>query len=231
MKTIQSTKSRFETQLGRLTVRRRVTIPLNEGPADFITFGGLQDSGEHIAIEFAGETRATTPLVRVHSECLTGDVFGSGKCDCGEQLREAMVEIRREGGVLVYLRQEGRGIGLYNKLDAYALQQRGFDTYESNRLLGFRDDLRSYDVAAQILVALGKTRVRLLSNNPDKAAQLASRGVTVTDLVPTGVFLKKSNENYLRAKASKTGHKIDFAGAIAAAGAGADAGALTETSP
>jgi len=212
MKTERYAALNQEPPLSPVMVRRRVSVPMAEGAGTFVTFAGLGESGEHIAIEFPGEIPTATPLVRIHSECLTGDVFSSGKCDCGEQLREAITKIRREGGVLIYLRQEGRGIGLYNKLDAYALQQRGFDTYESNRLLGFRDDLRSYDVAAQMLLALGQTRIRLLSNNPDKAAQLSDFGITISDLVPTGVFVKKDNKDYLQTKVNKTGHHIKFEG-------------------
>ena len=192
-------------------VRQRVQVPLEGGTGTFVSFNHLDDHGEHIAIEFPSPAVATAPLVRVHSECLTGDVFLSGKCDCGEQLREAVSRLQKEGGVLVYLRQEGRGIGLYNKLDAYALQQRGFDTYESNNLLGFQNDLRSYQTAAQMLMALGHSRIRLLSNNPDKMDQLTDLGIQVTELVPTGVFVKEANKDYLLAKAHKTGHHIDIA--------------------
>ena len=123
----------------------------------------------------------SAPLVRLHSECLTGDVFGSQRCDCGPQLREAVERIADAGGFLLYLRQEGRGIGLYAKLDAYALQDAGLDTYEANLALGFAADERDYTVAAQMLRALGVSRVALLSNNPDKAAQLTGLGITVTE--------------------------------------------------
>ena len=125
------------------------------------------------------------PLIRPHSECLTGDVFGSQRCDCGPQLREAVERIADAGGYLLYLRQEGRGIGLYSKLEAYALQDTGIDTYEANLALGHREDERSYVAAAQMLHALGVSRVALLSNNPDKARQLRSCGVTVVAQVPT----------------------------------------------
>ena len=149
------------------------------------------------------------PLVRPHSECLTGDVFGSQRCDCGSQLREAVERIAKSGGFLLYLRQEGRGIGLYAKLDAYALQDAGLDTYEANLALGHREDERSYLVAAQMLQALGEARVALLSNNPDKAQQLRRFGVTVAERVPTEVHLSASNARYLATKARRGAHTLD----------------------
>src|ERR1700712_5697330 len=159
------------------TERTRVTVPLRfpDGyatTAEVITFAGLVDGKEHLALALGDVRNAAVPLVRAHSECLTGDVFGSERCDCGPQLREAVETIATTGGYLLYLRQEGRGIGLYAKLDAYALQDVGLDTYQANLALGYREDERDYTVAAQMLQALGLTRVALLSNNPDKAAQL-----------------------------------------------------------
>jgi GTP cyclohydrolase II len=148
------------------------------------------------------------PLVRPHSECLTGDVLGSQRCDCGPQLREAVERIAEHGGFLLYLRQEGRGIGLYAKLDAYALQDGGLDTYQANLALGYAEDERDYTVAAQMLQALGLDRVALLSNNPDKAAQLSRLGVTVTAQVPTGQHLSAANAGYLAAKARHAGHTL-----------------------
>ena len=148
------------------------------------------------------------PLVRPHSECLTGDVLGSQRCDCGPQLREAVERIAEAGGYLLYLRQEGRGIGLYAKLDAYALQDAGLDTYQANRALGYAEDERDYTVAAQMLQALGLSRVALLSNNPDKAAQLDRLGVMVTERIPTGLHLSATNARYLAAKARHGGHTL-----------------------
>ena len=159
---------------------------------------------------FTPDTRhGSTPLVRPHSECLTGDVFGSQRCDCGAQLREAVELIADAGGYLLYLRQEGRGIGLYAKLDAYALQDVGLDTYEANLALGYAEDQRDYTVAAQMVQALGLSRIALLSNNPDKAAQLAALGVIVSERVPTGVHLSAANAGYLATKARRGAHTLD----------------------
>ncbi|MFB8130386.1 GTP cyclohydrolase II [Streptomyces sp. RLB3-17] len=193
------------------TVRTRVTVPLRFGDgysvdAELVTFHGLADDKEHLAVVL-GKPGAT-PLVRLHSECLTGDVFGSARCDCGPQLREAVERIAERGGVLLYLRQEGRGIGLYNKLDAYALQDQGLDTYAANAALGLPEDGRDYTAAAQMLQALGIDDVDLLSNNPDKAEQLRDLGVTVSHRVPTGVFTTAHNVRYLRAKVLQTQHTL-----------------------
>jgi GTP cyclohydrolase II len=158
-----------------------------------------------------GEIDADKPtLTRLHSQCLTGDVFGSERCDCGPQLREAVERIAEQGGFLLYLRQEGRGIGLYAKLDAYALQDAGLDTYEANVALGRGEDERDYSAAAQMLLALGADRIRLLSNNPDKAVQLAERGIEVTQQIPTGVHMSSANVRYLATKASHTAHTIEL---------------------
>src|SRR5215211_5541580 len=152
------------TSIPAATVRTRVRIPLRFADG----YSVPADGAEHIALVL-GDPAAGTPLVRLHSECLTGDVFGSARCDCGPQLREAVQRITEAGGFLLYLRQEGRGIGLYAKLDAYALQDAGLDTYEANRALGRGEDERDYTVAAQMLLTLGADRITLLSNNPDKA--------------------------------------------------------------
>jgi GTP cyclohydrolase II len=155
------------------------------------------------------------PLVRLHSECMTGDVFGSARCDCGPQLRDAAEKVGQAGGYLIYLRQEGRGIGLYNKLDAYALQDQGLNTYEANEALGLPSDARDYSAAAQMLKTLGAERIRLLSNNPDKAAQLVGHGIEVKGKVPTGVFVTPTNLRYLQTKVNVTGHRIALNGAAA----------------
>src|SRR3954464_3384922 len=189
-------------------VRTLVSVPLRfpDGyatTAQVMSFTGLVDGAEHLALQLGDPT--DVPLVRPHSECLTGDVFGSQRCDCGPQLREAVERIATAGGYLLYLRQEGRGIGLYDKLDAYALQDAGLDTYEANLALGHAADERDYTVAAQMLRALGVSELSLLSNNPDKAGQLLRLGLTVVSRVPTGVHVSAANAAYLRAKA-RNGH-------------------------
>jgi GTP cyclohydrolase II len=148
------------------------------------------------------------PLVRPHSECLTGDVLGSERCDCGPQLREAVARISDAGGYLLYLRQEGRGIGLYDKLDAYALQDQGLDTYDANLALGHDPDERDYTVAAQMLLALGAPTIALLSNNPDKRTQLLDNGIEIVEQLPTDVHLSATNARYLSAKAERGGHTL-----------------------
>ena len=194
-------------------VRRRIRIPLRfadgySAPATVISFTGLTDAQQHVALEFGRPAAARLPLVRLHSECLTGDVFGSQRCDCGPQLREAVERITEHGGYVLYLRQEGRGIGLYDKLDAYALQDRGLDTYDANLALGHRADERDYTSAAQMLRALGANRIALLSNNPDKGAQLARLGITIVRQVPTALHLTETNAAYLTAKARRGGHDL-----------------------
>ncbi len=208
-------------ELPNASIRREVVIPLQfldgyTARARVLTFDGLVDGLEHLALGFGRYAEAseqstsavTVPLVRPHSECLTGDVFGSQRCDCGAQLREAVERIAEAGGYLLYLRQEGRGIGLYRKLDAYLLQDEGFDTYEANLALGHAEDERDYTVAAQMLEALEIQRVALLSNNPDKAAQLTRLGVTVAARVPTGVHLSATNAGYLETKAWRGAHTL-----------------------
>jgi GTP cyclohydrolase II len=196
-------------------IRTKVRVPLRfpdgwETVADVFTFTGLADGREHLALGLGAYDTAVPPLVRPHSECLTGDVFGSQRCDCGPQLREAAERIAESGGYLLYLRQEGRGIGLYAKLDAYALQDQGLDTYAANRALGHGDDERDYTAAAQMLAALGSPSIRLLSNNPDKARQLGALGVEIAEQVTTGVHLSEANLRYLRAKVAHTHHTIDL---------------------
>ncbi len=192
-------------------IRTEVDVPLRFADgyattARMLTFTGLVDGREHVALALG--TPPAVPLVRPHSECLTGDVFGSQRCDCGAQLREAVERIAEAGGYLLYLRQEGRGIGLYDKVDAYALQDAGLDTYEANLALGHAADERDYTVAAQMLHALGAPAVALLSNNPDKAAQLAGLGVAVREQLPTGVHLSPVNAGYLSTKAHRGAHRL-----------------------
>lgn len=208
-------------RLPTATIRTQVEVPLRFADgyttdARVFSFDGLVDGREHLAFALGDCTTphpadgSHVPLIRPHSECLTGDVFGSERCDCGPQLREAVDRIAEAGGYLLYLRQEGRGIGLYSKLEAYALQDGGIDTYDANLALGHGEDERSYVAAAQILHALGATRIALLSNNPDKARQLRSCGVTVVEQVPTGVYVSEANHRYLETKARRGGHTLEL---------------------
>lgn len=195
------------------SVRTKVRVPLTLGDgfrteADVFTFNGLSDGLEHLVLGMGDYATNPVPLVRPHSECLTGDVLGSERCDCGPQLREALERTSAVGGYVLYLRQEGRGIGLYNKLDAYALQDAGLDTYEANNAVGFADDQRDYTAAAEMLTAVGVREIDLLTNNPDKAARLRDLGIAVREVVPTSVFVTHSNLAYLRAKQRKTGHTL-----------------------
>jgi len=205
----------MRVELPIATIRTQVQVPLRflDGyvtAARVFTFDGLADGREHVAFGL-GPLLAdgAVPLVRPHSECLTGDVFGSQRCDCGPQLRESVERIAAAGGYLLYLRQEGRGIGLYAKLEAYTLQDAGLDTYEANLALGHDEDERDYTVAAQMLLALDVGQIALLSNNPDKAEQLDRLGVTVAEHVPTGVHLSPANAGYLATKARRGAHTLN----------------------
>lgn len=193
------------------SVRNKVVIPLHKEAgtdATFITFVGLVDGKEHIAIGLGDFASVEVPLVRIHSECLTGDVFASQRCDCGAQLEEAIQKVKQQGGYILYLRQEGRGIGLYNKIDAYALQLEGYDTFEANQKLGFADDLRDFEVAAQMLHTLEASTVQLLSNNPNKVQQLEHYKITVAEMVTTGAYISAGNHSYLKAKVLKANHQM-----------------------
>ncbi len=193
--------------LPRATVRSAARLPLRAADDAVCTaFDGLIDGrDDHVALSFPLK-RGGAPLARIHSECLTGDAFGSLRCDCGPQLEEAIRRCSAEGGVILYLRQEGRGIGLAAKLEAYGLQDGGLDTFAANEALGHAADGRDYRVAAQMLLALGFHRIRLLSNNPDKASQLAQAGVEVVAVEPTGLHESAHNQKYLDAKRSRGGH-------------------------
>lgn len=192
------------------TIRRQVTIPIsNNIMAEFFTFNNLSEpTKEHFALGLGDYQHSPLPLVRVHSECITGDLFGSRKCDCGPQLHDAIHRINKEGGFLIYLRQEGRGIGLYNKIDSYVLQENGLDTFTANNELGFEDDLRDYKVASEILTALGKINIALLSNNPQKEIQLTAYGINVVKVIDTIVSMTSHNKKYMEAKFSKTRHSL-----------------------
>ncbi|MBF0387463.1 MAG: bifunctional 3,4-dihydroxy-2-butanone-4-phosphate synthase/GTP cyclohydrolase II [Candidatus Omnitrophica bacterium] len=186
-----------------------VALPTKFGEFHMVVYTSRIDDFEHVAL-VKGKIDQTTPLlVRVQSECLTGDVFGSLRCDCNGQLEEAMERIAKEkSGILLYMRQEGRGIGLLNKLKAYALQDKGMDTVEANEALGFAADLRDYGIGAQILVDLGVKQIRLLTNNPRKIVGLEGYGLTVVERVPLLVPHNERNKKYLDAKKSKMGHLL-----------------------
>ncbi len=193
----------------RLAIVARARLPVAASEmAEIVAFRSPETISEHVAL-ILGTSDGTPPLVRLHSECLTGDVLGSLKCDCGPQLQVALTEIVDSGwGILLYLRQEGRGIGLINKLRAYELQDQGFDTVDANLRLGFAIDARDFGVAARMLKLLGQDKVRLLTNNPAKVAGLESSGVTVVERVAHHMSANPHNERYLATKRDRTGHQL-----------------------
>ncbi|WP_047394461.1 MULTISPECIES: GTP cyclohydrolase II [Exiguobacterium] len=192
-----------------LTREAEVLLPTTFGAFRMIGYT-TQDDKEHVAV-LSGEAHDGM-LVRLHSECLTGDVFGSKRCDCGPQLDAALERIEREGGAVLYLRQEGRGIGLMAKLKAYELQEQGLDTVEANHALGYPTDMRDYTVAANMLRDLGVTKIRLMTNNPDKQRVLEQEGIEVIERVPHQVPAEPENQRYLKTKQTKLGHWLDIQG-------------------
>lgn len=194
-------------ELAKPKVRTAIQVPFENGTSgQFVSFDGLADRREHFAIVFG--VVSDCPLVRVHSECITGDMFGSMRCDCGLQLREAIATLSTNGGVLIYMRQEGRGIGLYAKLEAYQLQDNGIDTYEADKMLGHPEDGRDFRPAAQILEALGISEISLITNNPEKSAALGAHGIQVRHVVPTGTHANPVNRRYLISKSNRR-HTLD----------------------
>lgn len=198
-----------ENKKTELEITNPVKLPSDYGEFTAIGFVDPKDGKEHIALT-KGDISGENILTRIHSECLTGDVLGSKRCDCGNQLHKALRAIEKNGsGVLLYMRQEGRGIGLFNKLKAYELQENGFDTVDANRELGFPDDMRDYKVAAEILKKLGVKSVRLMTNNPDKVDQVEKYGIEVSEREPLEIKSNEIDEYYLKTKVYRMGHKLN----------------------
>ena len=197
-----------------LRLRAETTLPTRKaGAFRLLIYGDSKDSNVLVALVKGRVEPGRPALVRLHSQCLTGDVFGSERCDCGEQLDTALAAIEKAGaGVLVYMFDEGRGIGLINKIRAYALQDQGQDTVEANHALGFAADMRDYRAGARILSDLGVREVRLMTNNPDKVRQLEEYGLAVVERVPIEVAPGTANRDYLRTKRAKFGHLLSLTG-------------------
>ena len=195
--------------LVKIVARARVPLAVSED-AEIVMFRAEIGGEEHCAVLIGAGANSDTPLVRLHSQCITGDILGSLKCDCGDQLQAAMQLMADSGGgILVYLAQEGRDIGLLNKMRAYALQDNGLDTVDANHALGFDTDERLFLPAARILQALNVSKIQLITNNPDKISQLEQHGITVTARVPLVLATNPHNHNYLKTKRTRTGHLID----------------------
>lgn len=196
----------------KIIKKEAANLPTEYG--DFTTTVYECDEGLHHIALVKGDIKDKDVLVRVHSECLTGDVFHSCRCDCNQQLDKALKLIAKEGGVLIYLRQEGRGIGLLNKIKAYNLQDKGRDTVEANEELGFKADARDYTVGVQILADLGIKRIRLMTNNPKKIEGLGKYGIKIVERVPLIIKPTTTNKKYLEAKKEKLGHRLEDKGVV-----------------
>lgn len=197
----------IETPNVDVVATAQASLPFEDaGNAKITSFRGRHSATTHLALVMGNIASVKTPLVRIHSSCTTGDLLGSLRCDCGDQLKLAMAQIAAQGGILIYLHQEGRGIGLTNKLRAYRLQEQGYDTYEANLLLGFEEDERDFSIASAILKKLGVAQIRMLTNNPHKLAAIEKAGIKVKERVPLIAKSGKHNHGYLETKAKKSGH-------------------------
>lgn len=186
-------------------------LPSRFGDFRVFVFSNNQDDKEHLAMVHGDVTGMPNVVTRVHSECLTGDVLGSLRCDCREQLERSLLHVGTlQRGIVLYMRQEGRGIGLTNKIRAYGLQERGMDTVDANRALGFADDLRAYDLSAAILRKLGVQSIRLMTNNPDKVKKLEGQGIVISERLPLAIAPNHHNRAYLATKALRSGHMLDI---------------------
>lgn len=212
-----SSKKTTASPAADVQLRAETVLPTRKaGSFRLLVYGDSRDSKVLLALVKGEIAPEQSTLVRLHSQCLTGDVFGSERCDCGEQLDTALELIEKAGaGILVYMFDEGRGIGLLNKIRAYALQDRGHDTVEANHALGFAADMRDYQTGARILLDLGARKVRLMTNNPDKVRQLEQYGLAVTERIPLEVEPGQSNREYLRTKRAKFGHLLSMVGETA----------------